>query len=114
MVTPKQRLKKHYSYLLKFKKANRSVRKRLISESNPSFIYCISDCVHNVLNGNVQISKALKKRLGKNKKVFRDLTKSKNNIVKKRKLILQHGNGLFLLPLLAAALPTIISLVTGK
>mgnify|MGYP000365505319 CR=1 FL=1 len=105
------RIKSNYHALHVLKNASPRLRKAILKNADKGLILSIVECALNILNGNCKIGKCTKRKLGKFRKVLRELCK-KASISKKRKLIIQKGG--FLLPLLSAVLPSLISLITGK
>ena len=106
-----KRIKSNYHALHVLKTADPKLRKAILKNANSELILSIVECALNVLNGNCKISECTKRKLGKHKKVLRDFCK-KASISKKRKLVIQKGG--FLIPLLSAILPSLISLFTKK
>ena len=100
------RLKKNYPTLKLLHKAKPKFVKAVINNSPPDFIHCLADCCHNLLKGNIQITKQ-KKRLEPYKETLQKLTKP-ISVNRKRKLIQRGG---FLTALLFAIVPTIAGLV---
>ena len=101
------RLKKNYPTLKLLHKAKPKFVKAIINNSPPDFIHCLADCCHNLLKGNIQITKQQKKRLEPYKETLRKLTKP-ISVNRKRKLIQRGG---FLTTLLSAVIPVLGGLV---
>ena len=106
-----KRIKSNYHALHVLKTANPKLRKAILQNANRELILSIVECALNVLNGNCKISECTKRKLGKHKSVLRDLC-TKASVDKKKRLIIQKGG--FLIPLLSAVLPSLISLFTKK
>ena len=66
----KTRLKKNYPTLKLLHKAKPKFVKAVINNSLLDFIHCLADCCHNLLKGNIQITKQQKKDLSHIKKLF--------------------------------------------
>ena len=62
----------------------------IIDVAGKELVYCICDCVLNVLNGNIPVNKEEKKRLKQRRKCLRELVKKKTSD-KKRKHLIQEG-----------------------
>ena len=73
---------------------------------------CTSEFVLNVLNGNIAVTGCAKRKFGKHKLALRKLDDKHVPLPGKKRLIVQRG--FFLLPLLAAVLPTLASLIAAK
>jgi len=69
---------------------------------------CISECILNVLNGNLKVSDYAKQKLRKHKSVLRKVADKRLTSSAKKRLTNQRGG--FLLPLLIAVLPTVANL----
>jgi hypothetical protein len=74
-------------------------------------VNCISECVVNVLNGNIALTGCEKRKRSKHKLAQRKLVDKQVSSPGKKRLIVQHG---FLLPLLAAVLTTLTNLIAAK
>lgn len=89
------------------KTAQPKLRKLILQNCDSKVICALVEIIHNLLNGNIPLSKNQKKKLKKYKKQFRFLSKkciqkNKNiNTKKARKTVVQTGGALpFLLPLI--------------
>lgn len=94
-------------------KVNPKSREKILKNSDLNLIRAIVECVFNVLKKNVQLSE---KRIGKLKKfkgTLRRLGNSKDNINKKKKLIVQSG-GSFLPILLHPIVSYIFDKITSS
>ena len=74
---------------------------------NKDLIQCLCDCAHNILQGNIKLSKQKKISLKKHSSALRDLAEKKGGIEKKRKFLIQKGG------FLPALLGPIISIASG-
>ena len=72
---------------------------------------CISECVLNVLNGNIILSGCNTRRLNKYKFALRKVTERHVSLSGKKRLIVQRGG--FLLPLLGSILQRSPALFLG-
>ena len=93
-----RRVKKYKHHLKFLSVCDSKTCKDIIKSANGDLIEALCECAINVLNGNVTLNPAQKKRLSKHKNILRKLT-VKGSIPKKRKT-LQTGKGL--LPVLLA------------
>ena len=73
---------------------------------------CISECVLNVLNGNVALTGCVKRKLSKHRLALRKLVDKCVPLQGKKRLIVQRAG--FLLPLMTAILPTLAILIAAK
>lgn len=82
--------------------------KNLINSSkDKSLIKVLSDCILNTLNGNINLPEKEKKKLKKFKSILRQILNEKV-LTKKKKLLIQHGQGF-----LSILLPGAISLISA-
>ena len=101
------RLKKHVNLLKVLHKAAPATRRKLLKKHcNSDFVCCITECVKNLLKGNVPLNPAQKKRLASKKKSLREIALKKTSLRKKQKLIQSGG-------FLGALLGPIISVLGG-
>lgn len=77
-----------------------------------SVIKGVCECALNLLKGNVPVTKRQKNRLTPHKRTLRRLGDKKVPLFKKRRLLVQKGNG-FLSILIPAAVSVLSSLVHG-
>ncbi|GFW96208.1 iron-uptake system-binding protein [Trichonephila clavipes] len=84
----------------------------LLRNCTNSLIKALCECTINILKGNVPLTKHRKSRLPPYKKVLRKLASRKVPLYKKRKLLVQKGEG-FLSFLIPAAVSVISSLLHG-
>ena len=108
MVSP--RLRKHASEIVYLQKARPCVSKHIIDKADRSLIECLCECADNILKGNVQLTRAQRDKLKKNRSGLRDLVK-KSVSLKKKKAILQKGG--FLGSLLAPIASVVGPLISG-
>lgn len=81
-------------------KVNDKSRKKILNCCDQRLTEAIVECVYNVLRNNVKISQKRVEKLKKYKNTLRHLANPKNNIGKKRNLIVQSGGSF--LPILLA------------
>lgn len=91
------------------KTAETKLRKAIFSNCDREILNFICECVLNVLNGNFKLSDCVKPNLRKHTAILREVADERGPLFVKKKLIVQRG--VFLLPLLTARLPTLISVI---
>ena len=99
-----KRVSSHYNTLQVLKTAEPKLRKAKISICNKEPVYSISECVLNVLNGNIKLTGCNTHKLQKYKAAKRKVADRHVSLSGKKKLILQRGG--FLLHLLSPVLAT--------
>ena len=85
------------------------LRNALITNCDKELVNCISECVLNVLNGNIKLLGCNTRKLKKYMSALRKVADRHVSLSGKKRLIVQRGG--FLLPLLSAILHTIASLI---
>jgi hypothetical protein len=78
-----------------------------------SVVKCVCECALNLLKGNVPITQRQKIRLIPYKRTLRRLADKKVPLFKKRRLLVQKGEG-FLSILIPAAVSLLSTLIHGK
>jgi len=104
-----KRARSNYNALHVLKRAEPCFRKPLITNCNKELVNCISECVINVMKGNIKLSDCKTRKLKKYKTALRKVADRHVAFAGKKRLIVQRGG--FLWPLLGAILPTIASLI---
>jgi len=104
-----KRVKTNYHTLQVLKTADPKLRKVIISNCNKEVVHCISECILNVPNGNIKLTRCDTRKLEKHKAALGKVSDKRVPLSAKKKLIAQRGG--FLLPLLSAILPTLASLI---
>lgn len=94
-----KRIKKHLELLKILKKAKPAQRKALLESADNSLIFCICECIDNIIRGNVKLTAAKKRELAKHVDILRKVADRKTKVQKKRALLIQKGG--FLPALLA-------------
>ena len=89
--------------------AGPKLRKTIVSNCNRDLLPSISECVLNLLHGNIRVSDCAKRKLKKFKSSLRSLVDRRLPFASMNRVIIQRGG--FLLPLLSAVLPTQASLL---
>jgi len=82
------------------------MRVAILKQLPPDAIRCFAECSHNVLNGNVGVSAAQKRKLRRFLSKLRQLAGKKVALSKKKKLLAQSGGAFplaFLVPILTVA-----------
>lgn len=103
--------KQHVEHLKLLAKSK--TKKTILRKCPNSLIKAVCECVLNVLKGNVPLNKHQKRKITAYKKVVRTLGKKSVPLYKKRKLLVQKGDG-FLSFLIPAAVSVISSLINGQ
>jgi hypothetical protein len=86
------------------------LRKAVIKNSSKEEIYAICECVLNICNGNLKLSRAEFENLAKYKGTFSRLLHKKTNLRDKRNLLVQKGGFLqFLIPAIVSGIASIVS-----
>jgi len=102
-----KRLHRHVNLLKALHKAKSVTRRKLLKKHcDGDFVCCITECVRNLLKGNIPLSLAQKKKLSAKKNILRQLALKKTSLRKKQKLIQSGG-------FLGALLGPIISVLGG-
>ena len=86
-------IKKHGSVVMAMMQATLQIRKKAVKDSPSEVIRCVSECLHNVLIGNVHLSSAQKKKLYPSRQHPRRLA-SKSISVKKKKTNFKSKRGI--------------------
>ena len=95
------------------KDISQSKNPKLVLQKCPkSIIKLLCECILNVIRGNVPLTKSQKSKLSPYKQSLRKLSNKKIPLYKKRKVLVQKGDG-FLSILLPAAISIISSLIHG-
>lgn len=75
-------------------------------------IKCVCECALNLLKGNIPLTIRQKNKLNTHKRVLRQLGDKKVPLFKKRRLLIQKGDG-FLSVLIPAAVSVLSTLING-
>jgi len=87
-----KRVKTNYHTLQVFWTADPKLLKVIISKYNKKFVNCISECVLNVLNGNIKLTGCDTRTLQKHKAALRKVSDRRVPLAFKKKLIVQRGD----------------------
>ena|SRR5436190_19495970 len=77
-------------------------RLAILKNADCNSVKCICECVYNILNGNVPLSRKQHAALFRHKKILRNLTKRGEDWKKKKRVLVQSGAAF--LPFLLAPL----------
>jgi len=86
-----KRVKENVHTLQVLKNARPKLRKAIISNCDRDLVNSISECVLNILNGNVALTGCVKRKLSKHTLALRRLVDRRVPIQGKKRLILQRG-----------------------
>jgi len=86
--------------------------KSMVKTADKNLICAICECIQNVVNGNVKITKSMLNKLKPHKNVLRKLQK-KGTLKSKKKLLLQKGGSVFAY-IIPAALSVLTELLSEK
>ena len=101
-----------FSHSSRTKNLPDKITKAIISNYDRDRVNWISEYVSNVLSGNIALVGCEKRKLSKHNLAQRKVVDKRVSLPGKKRLIVQRG--WFFLPLLAAVLPTIASLIASK
>ena len=102
-------LRKNGPTLRLLQKAPAPLQKRILDKASSELIRCLYDCAHNMLQGNVNISRHHKQKLKPHKTKLQKLADRKVALKTKQRIIQKGG----FLPILLSALAPVISGVLG-
>lgn len=103
-----------FKYLIS-KNCTKANQNDLLKRAKGPFINKICECILNIIEGRVKISKQDLEKLKPYKNLFRKLVNKKLKIKEKKKLIIQKGGFLqILIPAIISGLATIISSVISR
>jgi hypothetical protein len=104
-----RRIKSNFHELHVLRNEKTKLRKAILSNCNKELINTISECVLNVLIGNLKLTDCQRRRLQKFRGQLRSVAGRRVALATKKRLINQRGG--FLVPLLSAIQPTVASLI---
>ncbi len=112
------RLAKHWDMLSVLSKAPSPMRKQMIQTASKDVIDTVCECCLNVLKGTIPLSKHQKECLAKHRHVLHQMVQKKIPIRQKKKMLVQRGGFIQLLPmvltpLFKAAIAPVLSSVLG-
>jgi len=94
--------------------AEPKLKKAILKNISSDTLRCICDCCHNLLNGNIHLTGAQKRKLVAHKNLVRTLASVKASLSRKKRLLQQKGGqkggvvAAVLTPLLAVAASLLI------
>jgi len=104
-----KRIESNFHKLHTLKYAQPNLRKAIISNCDKDLVNGVSECALNKLHGNVKLSNCTRRKLRKYRRQLRMVVDRRVSLARKKKLIIQRGG--FLVQLLTAVLPTLVSLI---
>jgi len=103
-------MRNNIDFLRVLKQCNTKQRRALLQAADNKLLKAICECVLNVLRGTVKLNPSQKGKLRLHKETLRELANKRVPLSKKKKLIVQKGDG-FLGILLAPVLQQLASLL---
>ena len=99
-----KRVRNHAPYLRVLARGTTKQRQGIIQGANRELVHCLCECALNVLNGNIPLKPAEKRKLKKYKHHLRTLGAKKTSLLRKKKVLRQRGGflGALLTPVLSA------------
>ena len=105
-----KRVAKHRDCLKFLTNADTKLRKAIIDACDKDLVYCICECIQNVLKANVPVPLKTVERLKPYKNTMFKVVNKRINVRQKKKLLNQNGG---FLPILLAPLLGIIGTLVG-
>ena len=105
-----KRVLKNLELLKTIHQCNTNEKHHFLKTAKPELVNAICDCVHNVLQGKVPLSKHHKQKLKAKKVLLRKLASRKTKTPTRKRLLNQHGGGI-LNSILGPVLQTLAGLV---
>lgn len=103
-----KRLERNFELLKLLKKCkNKNQRNLILKLVENDCILCLCECAHNVLEGNLKMSKQKRSALKRFAPLLRELAEKKGSVAKKREFLVQNGG------FLPALLTPVIGLASG-
>lgn len=90
-------------------KSDKKLFRAILKDCDKNLIICLCECILNCLNGNIKLEPECIERLSKYKTTLRSLIRKHQSIKSKKKLLIQHGQGILplVLPAVLSALSTL-------
>lgn len=107
----KSRLIRNFENLKVLRSAGPVERKHILLTARGDLIHCLIDCIHNVLNGNIELTHSQREQLKKSRGILRELVRKKVPLYKKRQIFVQKGG--FLSALLGPIIGIASSALSG-
>lgn len=86
-------------------------RKALLEKATNKNLKALAELCLNLLQGNIKLSSKYKTKLKRHKTKIEVLANKRVSLKKKKKFLVQKGNGGFLLPLASIALPLVTEIL---
>ncbi len=85
-------------------------QKKLLTymSKNPKYYLALREIALNVIKGNAKVDDKTKRKLKKHKKDIYDYVKTKNCLNKRKKLVVQSGGWLWLIPLISSVIDLVL------
>lgn len=98
------RLKKNYQSLCALAGPDPKVRKAVLNSADKELVYCLADCIYNILKFNVPLTREQNRKLYKYRKEMRKIAHKRTKVSEKKRLLQKGGFlPLLLTPLLGIA-----------
>ena len=111
----KKRLNSHKHMLHVLASAHPKMRKAILTHADKELVQTLTECVYNVMKGNVPISACSKNKLMRYRTKLRSIANPKTKWKNKKNVFVQNGGFLsVLLPLIGSAITGLISGLTSK
>ena len=112
--TMSKRLKRHAHTLKYLGKCDKNTARAIIGSASKDLLHCFSDICHNILKGNVNLSKAERQKLIRHKNTIRKIADTKTTAKNKKKLIQKGGFlGTLLAPLIRMVIGPLAKSILG-
>lgn len=102
------RMIKNTEYLKLLKNCTPQQRTAILKTAHPELVHALCDCITNVIHKKVPVTVKQKKSLSSKKKVLRKLSHKRTGLKTKKRLLVQHGNGI-----LTTILGTVLNALTS-
>lgn len=102
------RVKTNRALLEVLHKAKPALVRAIIEKSDREIIYTICEICDNLLRGNIPLTESQKAKLKRYRVQIRNLAQKGGSLQKKKKIILQRGGALPILPILISALASVL------
>ena len=100
-------IRKNLPMLIALHCSSKAQKKELLKHLRPDTIKVIYKCAINIINRNIKVSDQEKKKINRNPDKIRELVNPKTSQKKKKEILVQEG-GVFLAPLHAPVLGSLV------
>lgn len=107
-------MRRNARYIRFLARASQARKRQLLASAPDDLIDSLSEGALNVIKGKIPLTKAKLNRLRKHRKQIRELADPKNNISRRRALLLSRQRGGFLGTLASVLIPTIASIIATQ